>query len=567
VPASHRSKGLYVVLLLVVSAVLDFFSIASFLPLVFFIIDPAFMSGNEAAATFSRLLGFESAKANIIFLTAIVLIIIVVKNVLSFWIAGKKIRYAFEVGNHLSSNALQHYMRITFLEFSQVDYTRELNRITNYPFSFANNILIPISMLISETLICFMFIIGMAYFDFKMLLLLFAILTPALLLYQTRRKSLEKINQALKEKYPALLKSALQVVEGHSEIKVFRKESFFQKNFQGINKSLTEVFIKDQALQAGTLRFTELVVALVICALIVYTVVAYQNYQQTLALLSVYCAASFRMIPSANRILHALQQIKMHEYLLDELSLQTVSPLSQAERASATPQFNDSIALSNVSFQYPNGATTLRDVSLLVRKGEKIGIIGNSGEGKTSLLLILLRFLEPTSGKIVVDKKDDLSEADWRSLIGYVPQHPYIVDGTICENIAFGIPPAEIDRTKVLQLIEALDLGKLLDHLPDGIDTRIGERGAKLSGGQKQRLAIGRALYADPPILLLDEVTNQVHLSVELEIINLLDRLADGKKTVIMVTHKLPRKNFFDSIYRLEKGTLYPELVPSQRER
>ena len=234
--------------------------------------------------------------------------------------------------------------------------------------------------------------------------------------------------------------------------------------------------------------------------------------------------------------------------------------LSPSTLEPQTPvSFNNSIFLKNISFEYPSGPIALQNISLTIRKGEKIGIIGKSGEGKTTLLLILLRFLKETSGEILVDGKSIPDDTNWRKLLGYVPQSPYIIDGTLCENIAFGIPTDNVDRPKILHLIRELEMDDLVQQLPDGIDSRIGERGAKLSGGQRQRLAICRALYADASILLLDEATNQVHSSVELEIMKLLDRLVCQKKTIIVVTHKIARKNFFDAIFRLEKGVLSEE--------
>lgn len=562
-PSAHRKKGLYIILLVIVNSFLDFFSIAVFIPLIFLIINPLFVSSNEILSNLYNAIGFESTKYFVVFLTIGVLIFVFAKNLVSVWVGHAKIKYAFEIGEHLSSNAIERYTQISFLDFSQVDFTRELNRITNYPFAFANNIIIPITTFISEIFICALFLAGMAYYDYKMLLLLFVILLPAFILYQARKKSLEKINQDLKEKYPALLKSALQVVEGFPEIKTYQKETYFQDKFQSINKALTKSFVKDQVLQAGTIRFTEIIVGLVTCSLIIYTVLAYQNYQQTLLLLSVYTGASFRMIPSANRILHALQQIRMHHYLFEELSPKQSLPSISLEPTRSNISFNNSIDFKNVSFRYPDGPITLQNVSLTIRKGEKIGIVGKSGEGKTSLLLILLRFLKETSGEILVDGNQMPEESSWRKLLGYVPQNPYIVDGTLCENIAFGITIDKIDRAKVIQIIEDLEMDDLVKQLPKGIDSRIGERGAKLSGGQRQRLAIGRALYSEASILLLDEVTNQVHSSAELEIINLLDRLADKKKTIIMVTHRIPRQNFFDCVYRLEKGILFEQVVRS----
>jgi ATP-binding cassette, subfamily B, bacterial PglK len=557
-PRKFRRQTLWIALLLVLNSFLDFFSIASFLPLISLIINPDFVSSNEFISQLYYSIGFSTIPSFIIALACGVLLIILIKNLLNVWITKTKVRYAFEIGQDLSSKAMLNYMEISFLDFSQADFSRELNRITNYPFAFANNIILPITTLISEMFICTFFLIGMAYYDFKMISLLLIILIPSALLYRIRKKSHEKLSYTLKEKYPALTKVAFQVIEGFPEIKTYGKESFFKEKFETVNKELTKAFIKDQTLQAATIRLTEIVVGVIICASIIYAVSFYQNYQQSLILLSIYSAASFRMIPSANRILHASQQIRMHQYLFEELRNKIYFKSTNAVDDGLT--FNHSISLKNISFHYPNGPSVLKDVSLTIQKGTKVGIIGKSGEGKTSLLLILLRLLRETSGEILVDNKL-IADASWKKILGYVPQNPYIIDGSLAENIAFGVPISDINREKILGLIKDLDLGELLQYSSEGIDARIGERGAKLSGGQKQRLAICRALYADASILLLDEVTSQIHSSIELEIMNLLDRLALKKTTIILVTHKIARENFFDAIYKLEKGALIQETI------
>jgi ATP-binding cassette, subfamily B, bacterial PglK len=562
IPLGHRKKGLWIITLLIISSFLDFFSVASFVPLIFLVINPSFVSSNKFASSIYQVLEFNSVDRLVLFMTICVLGFVLVKNLFSLWIARVKIKYAFDIGELLSIQSILNYLQISYLKFSTVDFTKELNQITNYPFSFANNIIIPITTFISELFIVLLFLIGIGFYDFKMLMVLFAILIPAIALIYFRRKSIEKINQDLKVKYPALLKSALQVVEGYPEIKTYRKEEFFLENFTVLSRHLSKAFVKDQTLQAGTVRFVEVIIGILTCFLIFYTVVAYENYQQTLLILSVYCGASFRMIPSANRIIHSVQQIKMHQYLFDELS-DKCSGTYRVETVPAPILFQHSISFHNISFQYPKGPVTLKNISIKIRKGEKVGIIGKSGEGKTSLLLILLRFLSETTGEILVDGEKLSSDTAWRMLVGYVPQNPYILDVTLCENIAFGIPTSKINRKKIFQLIDDLDMRELVNQLPNGIDSRIGERGSTLSGGQKQRLAIARALYTDASILLLDEITNQVHASVEQEIINLLDRLADQKKTIIMVTHKIPRTDFFTSIYRLEGGMLYDQVAPS----
>jgi ATP-binding cassette, subfamily B, bacterial PglK len=539
---------------MVVNAILDFFSVASFLPLIFLIVKPDFISNNKVASGVYDFFGFTTPTSFIVVLTAGVLLFTLAKNLVNSWIANVRIRFAFETAHHLSSRVIADYMTMPFSRFSQTDFSGELNRIVNHPLSFANNIIVPITTLICEICIIAFFLMGMAYYNFTMLLLLGGILLPAIMIYQLRKNNLRKIGQSLKANYKSTLKLALQIVEALPEIKIYGQESSFHQKFQGTNRDLILMSIKDKSLQAATVRLTEIVVGALICLIVIYTVTAHEDYRQTLLLLGVYIGASFRMIPSANRLLYASQQLRMNSHLLDELEVnQNLNSVLSDTFPALT--FNHSILVKNVSFQYPDGPVAFSNISFTIRKGEKVAITGNSGEGKTTLLLVLLRLLKETEGQILVDDKLLIDVNGWRKILGYVPQDPYIVDGTLYENIAFGIPAAQIDRSKILQIVHDLDMDDLVRQLPKGLDSRIGERGATLSGGQKQRLAIARALYADAHILLLDEATNQIHGSLESEIMELLARVAGKKKTIIMVTHKVPT-NFFDTVYHLEKGRL-----------
>jgi HlyD family secretion protein len=185
--------------------------------------------------------------------------------------------------------------------------------------------------------------------------------------------------------------------------------------------------------------------------------------------------------------------------------------------------------------------------------------MGKSGTGKTTLLLILLQFLTEYKGKVLLDgiEIQPANRKAWQNILGYVPQNPLLLDGTIVENIAFGIPPEEIDIKKIDQLIHDLDLDEMVKALPEGADTPIGEKGIKLSGGQRQRLSIARALYANAEILLLDEVTNQLDMNTEREILMLFEKESMSNKTILMVTHQQDLTLKFDRTIRFENGILF----------
>lgn len=552
----QKKRSRWLITLVVIGAVIDFFGVAAFLPLLILIVKPESTSGNSIVHKLYVQVGFSTPAQFIIFFAIALLLLVVLKNFISRWIAKKKAAYAFGISDNLASIALVRYLEMSYLSFSQADFTRELNRIVNYPFAFANNIILPLTALASEFFVSLLILTGITIYDWRVAAMLLLLVIPVVILYQARRKKLKTISSSLKEKYPLFMKYALQVIEGFSEIKSTQTEDFFHQRFRLLSKDLSDVFAKDQVIQSGTVRMTEVVVTLLLCALIAYSVSFQQDYQNTLLLLGIYAAAAFRMIPSISRILHSSQQIRLHEYLLEELMPLRFQRNDRFTLNTESQSFNDSIELRNISFGYPEKERILKNVSLNIRKGEKVALTGESGGGKTTLLLILLRFLKESEGQILIDGDRITNDHVWRKLLGYVSQSPYILDSSIAENVAFGVPRQQIDRPRIEKLIRDLGLEEVVSQLPEGIDSQIGERGIKLSGGQRQRIAIARVLYADAEVLLLDEITNQVHTFMEKEILTILNTLASKQKTIIMVTHHINDAAFFDSIYTLDDGVL-----------
>ena len=197
------------------------------------------------------------------------------------------------------------------------------------------------------------------------------------------------------------------------------------------------------------------------------------------------------------------------------------------------------IELRNVSYTYPDREkSVLQNLNLTIERGDRLGIVGPTGVGKSTLIDILLGLLKPTSGTASVDSLD-LSDNShiWHQLIGYVPQHPTLIDESLLHNIAFGIPDSDIDAQALKEAIEVAQLGPVLDQLEQGLETIIGERGSRLSGGQRQRIAIARALYRKPQILILDEVSNGLDDLTEKALLNAISTLAYCP-TIVLVSHR-----------------------------
>jgi ATP-binding cassette, subfamily B, bacterial PglK len=558
IPDSFKKRGILIIFLLTAGSFLDLFSLASFLPVIVLVISPDRAITNKYFSNLYSLTGLEDPAYFAVALTIVALIIIFIKTQINIWITHKKASYAYSVAGDFASRAMAKYLQIPYEKFANTDYTNEMNRISNLPIVYANNYLIPLGVILAESLLLLMLLTVITAYNPMVALFILLIVVPVVFVYRAKRIKMKNLGQQIKKTYPLLLKYTLQAVEALPEIQVFKKEAFFKNRFKKIFSDLGVIFSKDHTALTGSVRLTELVATICISVLIVYALLSRQSVENSILLLSIYAGVSFRAIPSINRILAASLQIKTHEYVIAELQQMMVPLDISFEESIGNISFDKKIELADISFRHEDRPWVLKNVSLTIGRGEKVAIFGKSGSGKTTLFLVMMQFLKAQEGTIKVDDVtiDDHNSAAWKKRIGYVPQNPYILDDTLIENIAFGIPKEKIDQEKIMNLLRSLDLEAWMNKLPNKLNTIIGEKGTKLSGGQRQRLAIARALYHDAEILLLDEVTNQLDRDTEQDVINIIHNLSSLKKTVILITHRVELWKMFDSIYKIINNRL-----------
>ena len=274
--------------------------------------------------------------------------------------------------------------------------------------------------------------------------------------------------------------------------------------------------------------------------------------------LSVFAIAAFRLMPSMNRITNYMSVLMFTKGSVEKVyhDLQEVERLEKnkpVETADVSLELKKEIQIRNLSFRYPDASeNVLENISFTIPKNRSIAFIGPSGAGKTTLADIILGVLEPTAGQICVDGIDIQNcMSAWHKNIGYIPQSIYLMDASIRENVAFGIPEEQIDETCLRRALEEAQLKEFVDSLPEGLDTVIGESGVRLSGGQRQRIGIARALYNDPDVLVLDEATSALDNETEKAVMDAIDRLA-GNKTLIIIAHRLTTITNCDVIYEVK---------------
>ena len=562
---SYRKKSVVIIFLMILQAFLDFLNITAFFPLL------ALISKPDAFTTLSWLQPYIANYSHselILLLTAAILIFTTLKSLIVWKITVTNSNFVYDVAHDISLRVIASQLRSGYLQYIQSDFSKEMSRASNLPLAFANNIIISLTTLVSEGIVSMLIVIGIAFVNFKLVLSLLFILIPLGLIYMLNRKKIKKISDEIKVKYPESIKYALQTTEAWSEIRTNQKETYFFNRFKNVSHKLAKVFSSDHTTQVFSSRLIELFTTLITCSIIFWSVISQQEYQNTLLLLAIYVGASFRLLPSINRILNALLQIKGHEFLLDELKSAEAPQGFVGNSNNITKMyFEESILLDNISFSYPGREPLFNGIQLKIKKGEKVALIGKSGDGKTSLLLILLGILRASSGKVVVDNEElaDNTNPQYGSLFSYISQQPYILDASIKENVAFGIQADEIDLNRLYEALHQAELFTLVESLPERIETQIGEKGIRLSGGQRQRLAIARALYTNREILVLDEVTNQLDKETEAEIIKTLQKIAQQNKTILMVTHHRELLPLFDRVLKLENGKLADVTVELRR--
>jgi ATP-binding cassette subfamily C protein len=295
-------------------------------------------------------------------------------------------------------------------------------------------------------------------------------------------------------------------------------------------------------------------------ALLVATTIGPLAGTGSIAVLGLFAYAALRMLPIVNRITANINKIRFSSGALDNVrdDLDLVRASAEGPAVGAPRgRLESAIELRDVDFTYEAAGTpALRNVDLVIKRGEKLGIAGQTGSGKTTLLDLILGLLSPTSGEVLVD--GDPVEArlpGWLSTIGMVPQSVFLIDDTIRRNVAFGIQDRAIDDGRVSEALKLAQLSAFVDALPDGAESVVGERGTRLSGGQRQRIAIARALYSDPSVLILDEGTSALDNTTEAELMEALED-ASRDRTVIIVAHRLSTVRQTDRIVFLDDGKI-----------
>ena len=549
----QRKNFLKNVVFSIMQACLEAVSVAMVIPLFYLLIDSkAYQNASflKIMVGITNLLSWSS-------ILVIVVIVFLVKNMIALLLTSYQSHFIKDISVSFSEQLYYRFYQQHWTDYLRDNSAEIVRKIKTTPSDFANYVLQGHLQLATDLCICMLMLCGILWFDYRIIIILLALFVPITgLYYLFRKKILSKINMSFRELTPVGNIVLTQGIDSFAEAKIYQKENFFIDRFMKIRRITALHLANLTSVTTLPSKLFEVMAIFGFAAVILYSKLYNLEKEYLIIWLGLLSIAMYRLIPSINRILVNLSQIQAYSYSVTELKENFPSTNGGEVHKSQNLSFIKSIQCKNISYQYVKGSREfqLKNLSLSLNKGDFVLLEGPSGSGKTTFIHLLAGLLKEYDGSILIDD-EILSNATypaWQRKLGFGPQAPIVLQETILNNIAFGEAESEIDIESVKAALDKAGLKDFVYHLPLQLQTQVGENGLTLSGGQRQRLILARALYRNPEILLLDEVTNQLDEDNKLKILHTLRDLSKTGKTILLASHDHTARRFVNRIFYFE---------------
>ena len=559
-----KQKGSFVVLavMILIGGVFETLGVSMLIPAVNAIMQPDLV--REKIEKFPALSHFLTQNTDAKLLCALFGFLIglyVVKNLYLLLLAYKQNRFIARARNDMISRVMREFLNRPYEEYLGADIPTVF-RITDGDIPHTFSLVLALLQLMTECVVSLFLVIYLIRVNWQMTLLLMLVLA-LLTLWNARvlKKKLNAIGKRNQDIQSRIAKWRIQSIYGLKDVKVLNRQDFFIRNYYESGKVGAELATKYAVLNNLPHLVIETIFMATILGFMMALLTSGQNLSAFLPQLMAFGVAAIRVMPSANRINTYMTEIAyeqpsldfVYENLTDAMKTNKKMAAERAKVAGGALHLEKEIRLEGITFRYPDGDRNIfTDASMVIPKGKSVGIKGASGAGKSTIVDILLGLLHVQKGKITCDGANIFSNYEsWLSQIGYIPQSIYLIDESIRDNIAFGIDEREIDDARIREVAAEAQLLEFIDSLPEGLDTKIGDRGVRLSGGQRQRIGIARALYHNPEILVFDEATSALDNETEAALMGAINSF-HGRKTMIIIAHRLNTIENCDLIYEVK---------------
>ena len=565
-----RSKLPALILLFLFSSILDLLGLGLIAPYVSLIMNLESQNsdwiGNKIIA-----LGLPMEQEFILIWMGVVLItVFLFKALTALYINHTIIVFSNMQEVRLKSYLMQTYQHLPYTEYIKRNSAEYVNAIIGHTISFRGALEMGLKTL-SDGIIAIAIFSLLALTNGIALSLLVIILGVLVFGYdRVFRSRIKEYGRQSHHYATRLVQGVNEGIEGFKEIRILGREKYFYDLIKHNAERWTQNQGKTNIISSSPRYFLEFVLITFIVMLVITAYLFGNNLKALVPTIGFIGMAALRLLPVIHGLSKSLVHLRHNRFAVGWLYTDLIklkeSPKSvlKSSTKSTNGEFHE-LVLDGIQYFYPESKMPALDqISLRIQEGETVGFIGPSGAGKTTLVDLILGLLKPSKGSLLYngeELKGSLSR--WQSQIAYLPQQVFLIDNTLRNNVALGINDNEIDDQLVHESLNNASLQEFVDTLPQGVETKLGERGVRLSGGQRQRVAIARAFYHGRNVLVMDEATSALDHETESEIVEEIKRLK-GKKTIIVIAHRLTTVQHCDRIYYLEKGKIVNSGPPSK---
>jgi len=583
-----RKSLIFLLLIFIFTSILEAFGIGLVGPFISLASNPESIQSISILDWAYRKSGVESPQQFIPMVGFVIIIVFSIQALLYFLAQTYIYRYTHQQKSRLIARLLKAYLTAPYIFYLKQNTANIIKNIITETNVFSNGCLLGLLIFTTNGIVVGVLMGLMAYSSSLLLVMVLVILVPTFLLFNKLGHRFKRWGRTQSETQREMIRTVNHGLGGLKETRVIGCESYFEKKMDAqVRKYARAATLSQASSLLPNIFIKTCLIIFVVLFVSLFNIFFTESEQDLTAVMGVFAVAAVRLIPAASQFISAMGKMRTSSHALDMLYLDlkeiekrevhnrleslngstAKESVKRRKKDRNSLNFANQIELIDVNYRYPGASElSLDQISFKIKKGESIALIGKSGAGKTTLVDVILGLLELESGDIEVDGVSIYNNLrSWQNLVGYIPQSIFLTDDTIERNIAFGVPDNQIDQGRLDKAIKAAQLEELVEQLPDGIKTAVGERGVRLSGGQRQRIGIARAIYHEREILVLDEATAALDNETESRVTAAINSLA-GTKTLIVIAHRLSTVENCDRVYMLEKGRVvksgsYQEVV------
>jgi len=561
---SQRRRFYTLQILVIIMTFAEVASIFSITPFMAIVGDPSLLQKENFLGMLYQKSNLDEPYEFIFYLGFIVLVILIISALISIFITWRLAMFATKIGVEIGDRLYSHYLNRDWLFHTMASSSNLTKKISSETTRITNMFLLPLMHMNARFfLTLFVFLILLVYDPIASIICLIVFSVAYIIIIKLAQTRLEINSKNISAMFLERFKLMSEGFGGIKEILLLGKSSEFKKRFTKAGNKLAHSEGDNRAIALVPRYFMELIGFAAMISLVLYLIANSEgNLGLILPILSIYAIAGVKLLPALQTIYNSITTIQgnlsAYEAIREDLININMDVAQKVEANQQVWSKHNEISLKNITFSYPNKKSlALKDVSLTIKPNTSVGFVGTTGSGKSTLIDVIIGLIKPQQGEITIDGTPLIKQnlRTWQNKIGIVPQTIFLTEGTIAENVAFGIPHDLIKHDQVKKALKLAHLEEWVLGLENGVHSKVGERGIQLSGGQKQRVGIARALYYEADVLVFDEATSALDGITEKAIMNAIHNFT-GKKTLIMIAHRLTTVQKCDQIFLMSKGSI-----------